>query len=108
MKKELIFVLFVGLLVLGFDYPRPDRPSVILEAEVVSVKDAPKGGGWREVAVLMPGGETRFITTLAPFFYKPGYVAFVGIFERRFFPDVLDVVSPPNNPRQDNSGTEGN
>jgi len=95
MKKELIFVVIVGLSILAFDYQRPDTHSRILKAEVVSLEVAPEGNGWRLITVKMSDGSEQTIKTLVPFFYKPGYLAHVGVFERRIFPDELDFVATP-------------
>lgn len=96
MKKELIFVLVVGLALLAFDYPRPDEPSRVLEAEVLAVEDAPEGNGWRLIRLKLPNGHEITVRTLAPFFYRAGYRAHVGVYERRIFPDILDLVAPPD------------
>jgi len=96
MKKELIFVVVAGLILLGFDYQRPDKHSRIHKAEVVSLEDAAEGNGWRLITVKMSDGSEQTIKTLVPFFYKPGYLAHIGVFERRIFPDVLDFVATPD------------
>ncbi len=96
MKKELIFVVIVGLVLLGFDYQRPDTHSRILKAEVISLAEAPEGNGWRLITVKMSDGSEQSIRTLVPFFYKPGYLAHVGVFERRIFPDELDFIATPD------------
>lgn len=96
MKREIIFVLLIGLALLALDYPRPDTPSTILEAEVLSVEDAPEGNGWRLLTLRLPGGDEIEVKTLVPFFYRIGYRAHVGVFERRIFPDVMDLVAPPD------------
>lgn len=96
MNKELIFVLIVGLALLAFDYQRPGLPSEVITAEVVAVEDAPEGKGWRLVTVDLPDGSRLTVKTLAPFFYKAGYPAYVGVFKHRIFPDELDLVSSPS------------
>ncbi len=96
MKRELIFVLLIGLAVLAFDYPRPDEPTRVVEAMVLSVEDAPEGNGWRLVTVKLTSGHEITIKTLVPFFYRVGYVAHVGVYERRIFPNIVDLVSPPD------------
>lgn len=96
MKKELIFVLIVGLVLLAFDYPRPDEPARVVEAMVLSVEDAPEGNGWREIELKLTTGHEITVKTLVPFFYRVGYVAHVGVYERRIFPDIVDMVSPPD------------
>ncbi len=94
MKRELIFVVLVGIALLGWDYSRPSEPTKVVEAVVLSVEDTPEGNGWREIVVKLPDGRDVTIKTLAPFFYRVGYNAHVGVYERRIFPDVYDVVSP--------------
>lgn len=96
MKRELVFVLLFGLAVLALDYPRPQEPTTVIEAIVVSVEDAAEGNGWRDIVVKMPDGRDVPIKTLAPFFYRVGYRAHVGVYERRIFPDIYDVVAPPD------------
>lgn len=95
MKKELIFVVVVGLILLGFDYQRPANHSQVVKVEVLSLSVAPEGQGWRLITVRMPDGREQTIKTLVPFFYKAGYLAHVGVFERRIFPDELDFISTP-------------
>ena len=95
MKKEIIFVVVIGLILLGFDYERPAKHSRIIKVEVVSLEVAPQGNGWRLITVKMPDGSTQTIKTLVPFFYKSGYLAHLGVFERRIFPDELDFVATP-------------
>lgn len=95
MKKELIFVVVVGLILLGFDYQRPSSHSRVIKVEVLSLSAAPEGSGWRLITVKMPDGSEQTIKTLVPFFYKAGYLAHVGVFERRVFPDVLDFITTP-------------
>lgn len=96
MKRELIFVLLIGLAVLAFDYPRPDEPTRVVEAMVLSVEDAPEGNGWRLVTVKLTSGHEITIKTLVPFFYRVGYIAHVGVYERRIFSNIVDLVSPPD------------
>ena len=96
MKRELIFVLLIGAVVLAFDYPRPQEPAEVIEAVVLSVEDAEEGNGWRHIVVKMPDDSNLTIRTLAPFFYRVGYRAHVGKYKRRIFPDVYDVVAPPD------------
>jgi hypothetical protein len=95
MKKELIFVVVVGLILLGFDYQRPDTHSRVIKVEVLVLAVAPEGNGWRLITVRMPDGSEQTIKTLVPFFYKPGYLAHIGVFERRIFPDELDFIATP-------------
>lgn len=95
MKKELLFVVVVGLILLALDYQRPDTHSRIMKAEVLALAAAPEGNGWRLITVKMSDGREQTIKTLVPFFYKPGYLAHIGVFERRIFPDVLDFVATP-------------
>lgn len=95
MRKELIFVIVVGLALLVYDFQRPSEPSEILTVEIVSLEAAPEGKGWRLISVRMPDGSERTIKTLAPFFYKPGYLAHVGVFKRRVYPDIYDLVATP-------------
>ncbi len=96
LKRELVFVVLIGLALLALDYPRPDTPGTILEAEVLSVEDAPEGNGWRVLLLRLPDGEEVAVKTLVPFFYRVGYRAHVGVFERRIFPDIMDLVAPPD------------
>jgi len=95
MKKELLFVVVVGLILIGFDFQRPDTYSQVIKVEVLSLAVAPEGNGWRLITVKMPDGSEQTIKTLVPFFYKAGYLAHVGVFERRIFPDELDFVATP-------------
>lgn len=95
MKKELIFVVVVGLILLGFDYQRPETHSRVIKVEVLALAVAPEGNGWRLITVKMPGGREQTIKTLVPFFYKPGYLAHIGVFERRIFTDELDFIATP-------------
>lgn len=95
-KKELIFVVVLGFALIAFDYPRPDTPSRVLQAEVMSVEDAPEGNGWRLIGLKLPNGYEIRVKTLVPFFYRVGYTAHVGVYERRIFPDIVDVVPPPD------------
>ena len=92
----MIFVLLVGLAILAFDYLRPQDPAEVVEAVVLSVEDAEEGNGWRNIVVKMPDDRDVTIKTLAPFFYRVGYRAHVGIYKRRIFPDIYDVVAPPD------------
>ncbi len=96
MKKELIFVFVLGLVLFAFDYPRPDTPNRVLQAEVLSVEDAPEGKGWRLIGLKLPDGQETRVKTLVPFFYRVGYSAYVGVYERRIFPDIVDLVGPPD------------
>ncbi len=96
MKKEIIFVVVVVLVLLGFDYERPVKHSSIIKVEVLSLEEAPQGNGWRLITVKMPDGSTQTIKTLVPFFYKSGYLAHLGVFKRRIFPDELDFVATPD------------
>lgn len=96
MKKEIVFVVVVTLILLGFDYERPAKHSGVIKVEVLSLEVAPEGNGWRLITVKMPDGTTKTIKTLVPFFYKPGYLAHVGVFKRRIFPDELDFIATPD------------
>ncbi|MBO6504574.1 MAG: hypothetical protein JJ850_04225 [Kordiimonadaceae bacterium] len=96
MKRELLFVALIGLAVLAYDYPRPDEPDQVVEAMVLSVEDAPEGNGWRLITVKLTSGHDITIKTLVPFFYRVGYIAHVGVYERRIFPDIVDLVAPPD------------
>lgn len=96
MKKELIFVFIIGLALLAFDYPRPSEPARVVEAMILSVEDAPEGNGWRLVTVKLTSGHEITIKTLVPFFYRVGYIAHVGVYERRIFPNIVDLVAPPD------------
>lgn len=71
----------------------PDHPTHIVEAEVLSLRDVPDRPGRRIIAVRFEDGRELEIETLTPFFYRPGYTAKVGVFERTLFPDVYDFVS---------------
>lgn len=95
MKRELIFVALVGLALLAWDYQRPSEPTEVLRVEILSLAEAPEGKGWRLIAVRMPDGGEQVIRTLTPFFYKPGYLAHVGRYDRRIFPDIYDFVATP-------------
>lgn len=96
MKRELLFVALIGLALLAFDYPRPSEPARVVEAMVMSVEDAPEGNGWRNITVKLTSGHEITIKTLVPFFYRVGYIAHVGVYERRIFPNIVDLVSPPD------------
>lgn len=97
MKKELIFVLIVGLALLLYDYQRPTEPGEVYEVRVVSLADAPRGSGWRLITVELPDGTRRMVETLAPFFYKPGYPAYIGVYRRKIFADIYDFVAESEN-----------
>jgi len=71
----------------------PAEPSITVVAEIVKLEDVPGGKGYRLITVRFADGQERKIETLVPFFFKPGYKAKVGIFERTLFPDVYDIVS---------------
>lgn len=71
----------------------PTQPTRILEAEVLSLVDVPERPGRRVITVKFEDGHEEAIETLTPFFYKPGYTARIGVFERTLFPDVYDFVS---------------
>ncbi|WP_262693518.1 hypothetical protein [Kordiimonas aquimaris] len=96
MRKVLIFVVSVTVLLGWLDYRMPTTPSAVIEVTVVSVNDAPKGNGWRYIAVAFPDGSERTIETLVPFFYRSGYAAYVAAYERILFPDLYDFISPPD------------
>ncbi|MCJ9428134.1 hypothetical protein [Kordiimonas marina] len=69
---------------------RPASPAQIVAAKVVALKAMPDG--WRVVTVRLQDGKTREIRTLAPFFFKPGYKAEVGIYKRPLLADQYDIV----------------
>jgi len=71
----------------------PAKPSRIVEAEVLSLVDVPDRPGRRVITVKFEDGREEAIETLTPFFYKPGYTAKIGVFERTLFPDIYDFVS---------------
>ncbi len=71
----------------------PSQPSITVVAEIVKLEDVPGGKGRRLITVRFADGQERTIETLAPFFFKPGYKARVGIYERPLFDDVYDIVS---------------
>ncbi|NVJ98966.1 MAG: hypothetical protein HWE25_12495 [Alphaproteobacteria bacterium] len=96
MKKQQIFgAVLVAVVLCGlWWFSRiPAKPSITVVAEVVKLEDVPGGKGKRLITVRLGGGQEMMIETLAPFFFKPGYKAKVGIFERTLFPDVYDIVS---------------
>ncbi|WP_417449421.1 hypothetical protein [Kordiimonas sp.] len=87
-------LLFAALLVVGavwFAFRLPDAPTRVVSAEVIALEDGAEG--WRTITVRFPDGRTRKIETLAPFFFKPGYTAKVGVFERYLLPDHYDIVA---------------
>lgn len=90
-------VLFAGLLVvaLAIDYNVPQKPNNVIEVKVLALMDAPEGGGWRIIDVMMSDGREKRIKTVTPFFYRAGYKAHVAIYERTLFPDVYDFVAAP-------------
>lgn len=96
MKKPLTFTILIIVVLVWLDFRVPPIPSRTIEASVVSVSDAPEGDGWRRIVVVLPDGSERTIETLAPFFYRSGYTAFVAVYERTLFPDIYDFVSPPD------------
>lgn len=91
----LIATIMAALLAAGGWYLSrlPAKPSITMVAEIVKLEDVPDGKGRRLITVRFADGKERTIETLAPFFFKPGYKAKVGIFERTLFPDVYDIVS---------------
>lgn len=82
-------LLLVGVWVLA---RVPEAPSRTMVAEVISLQEV-DGKGRRLIAVKFENGEEKVIETLAPFFFRPGYKAKVGVFERTLFPDVYNIVS---------------
>lgn len=96
MKKQQIFGLaLVGAILLaGWYFSQvPTKPTLTVVAEIVALEDVPGGSGRRLITVRFADGSERTIETLAPFFFKPGYKAKVGVFERTFFDDVYDIIS---------------
>ncbi|WP_286829156.1 MULTISPECIES: hypothetical protein [Kordiimonas] len=96
MKKLLVASLILVAAILGglWTFAQvPAKPSITMVAEVVKLEDVRGGKGRRLITVRFADGQERTIETLAPFFFKPGYKAKVGIFERTLFPDVYDIVS---------------
>lgn len=92
--KRFTLLLAVLLLALAaYDYGLPHTPSRIIEVQVRALMDAPEGGGWRLIDVALPDGTQMRIKTVTPFFYRAGYNAHVGVYERIFFPDVYDFVA---------------
>lgn len=86
-------VLLVAVAAIWFLSQVPEQPSVTVEVEVISLADVPGKPGRRVITVRFANGREEAIETLTPFFYKPGYTAKVGVFERTLFPDVYDFVS---------------
>lgn len=98
MKKWLLLILLTVSVLIVFDYTTPRPNGEHIEVTIVSVADAPRGNGWRHIAVKMPEGHSDrelMIETLAPFFYQPDYTAWLGVNERYLFSDTYDFISPP-------------
>jgi hypothetical protein len=92
MKNLLIGLLVLAAGMLIWDYQTPEKPNRVIKVEVIALKASEKGDGWREITVRMPEGNEQVIETLAPFFYKPGYLAHVAYYNRYIWPDVYDFV----------------
>ena len=87
-------LMFAALLVIGavwFAFRLPEAPTRVMTAEVVALEDGV--GGWRTITVRFENGRIEKIETLAPFFFKPGYKARVGVYERYLLPDHYDIVA---------------
>ncbi|TNE63469.1 MAG: hypothetical protein EP335_09345 [Alphaproteobacteria bacterium] len=95
MTRAAAAFLVICMVVLWYVQRVPDKPARVVEVTVLALEDAPDGIGARHITVRFPDGTERVIETLAPFFYKPGYIARVGIFERPLFEDVYDFVADP-------------
>ncbi|NVJ69380.1 MAG: hypothetical protein HWE08_03440 [Alphaproteobacteria bacterium] len=96
MKKQQLFgLLLAGACLFGVWYfsKLPTKPTLTVVTEIVALEDVPGGNGRRLITVRFADGSERTIETLAPFFFKPGYKAKVGVFERTFFDDVYDIIS---------------
>jgi hypothetical protein len=96
MVKQAILALvaIVCALIVLYSLSRvPEHPARVLEVEVLALRDVPEQPGRRVITVKMENGSTREIETLTPFFYRPGYTASLGVFERTLFPDVFDFVA---------------
>lgn len=96
MKKKLIILLcLVGLVSVALWQfsRRPAKPVLTFNVEIVSLRQAGDSSGWRHITVRFQNGEERTIKTLTPFFFKPGYTARIGVYERFLFPDIYDFVS---------------
>jgi len=72
---------------------RPAQPSRIVDAEVIALSEDAEILGLRHITLRFEDGSERTIETYAPFFYRIGYTAHVGIFERTLLDDIYDVVS---------------
>lgn len=96
MKRTLIMIIVAIVLTLGGAWYLsrvPATPTITVVAEIVKLEDVPGGKGHRLITIRFADGQERTIETLAPFFFKPGYKAKVGIFERPLFGDVYDIIS---------------
>ena len=93
MKKLVLCIGVILGVTLVWAYQVPTYPAQQLTVTIISLEDAPEGKGWRRITVRMPDGEESVILTLTPFFYKPGYEATLGVYERFLFPDVYDFVA---------------
>ena len=96
MKKpgwRLVAALLIVLLAAWFTLRLPEVPSRVVPAEVISLEDGEDG--WRIITVKFKDGGVERIETLAPFFFKPGYTAYVAVYERFLLPDHHDIVSAP-------------
>lgn len=97
-KQQVLGILWVGAVLAGLWHfsKVPPKPGYVLQAEVVHLEDVPGGNGLRRITVRFEDGEERVIETLTPFFFKPGYSANVGVYERTLFADVYDIVNGSN------------
>jgi hypothetical protein len=85
-----VAALLIVVLAAWFTLKLPEIPTRVVTAEVVSLEDLEDG--WRVITVRFEDGRLERIETLVPFFFKPGYKARVGIYERVILPDHYDIV----------------
>lgn len=90
MSWRLVAALLIVVLAAWFTLRLPEVPTRVVTAEVVALEDGENG--WRTITVKFEDGRVERIETLAPFFFKPGYKARVGVYERLLLPDHYDIV----------------
>ncbi|MCK0070051.1 hypothetical protein [Kordiimonas laminariae] len=73
MLRIIGFAVFLGVLAYFYFYNLPPKLVVTVKAEVIALEDVEDSNGLRRIQVKMPTGESMWVETYSPFFFRIGY-----------------------------------